>query len=93
MKVNLPKDGLIEAKEGDPFELKFDVSDDSEAIFYKGDNRIDDMGRAVVTRMGRTYRFYIPELKESDTGSYVMEVAGESGMVNKQFKIKVAGRL
>ncbi|XP_066917491.1 muscle M-line assembly protein unc-89-like [Clytia hemisphaerica] len=90
--VKLPKDGILNIKEGEPFELNFEVSDDSEAIFYKGDNRIDDMGRAVVTRMGRTFRFYIPEVKESDSGQYIMEVQGESGITNKSFKIKVQGK-
>ena len=91
--VKLPKDGIVNIKEGEAFELNFEVSDDSEAIFYKGDNRIDDMGRAVVTRMGRTFRFYIPEVKESDSGQYIMEVQGESGITNKSFKIKVQGML
>lgn len=49
------------------------------------------MGRAVITRMGRRYRFFIPEVNDSDTGSYTMEVNAESGIVKKQFKINVEG--
>lgn len=60
--------------------------------FYKGDQRInDDMGRCVITRMGRRYRIFIPEVNESDTGSYTIEVKDESAIVKKQFKINVEG--
>ena len=93
IKVKLPRDGIIDVKEGEPFELNFDLSsEDCEAVFYKGDKRIkDDKGRAVITRMGRRYRFFIPEVNESDTGAYMMEVNTESGVVKKQFKINVEG--
>ena len=94
IKVKLPRDGIIEVKEGEPFELNFDLSsEDCEASFFKGDQRIkDDMGRAVVTRMGRRFRFFIPETNESDSGCYTMEVESAAGVVTKNFQINVSGK-
>ena len=74
--VDLPEDGFIEREEGQDFELNFDVSGEPapEVFFYKDDDPLeDDNGRAVITRMGRTYRFFIPDLKKSDSGIYVIE--------------------
>ena len=91
--MRLPRDGVVKGNEGDPFELKFEVSEDAEAIFFKDGKRLhdDDMGRAVVTRMGRTYRFFIPELDLSDSGKYSVEIESEGGKINKDFEIDVTG--
>jgi len=95
--VDIPADGVVECKEGESFELKFDVAGEPspEVFFYKGDDPIeDDNGRAVITKMGRTYRFFIPDLKESDAGLYIIEaeIGGSGLVVDKEFEIKVAGK-
>lgn len=94
--VDIPDDGVVECQEGEPFELNFDVAGEPtpEVFFYKGDDPIEDCdGRAVITRMGRTYRFFIPDLNKSDAGVYVIEAeSGGSGLVvDKEFEIKVTG--
>lgn len=91
--MRLPRDGIVKAKEGDPFELKFEVSEDAEATFYKDGKKCDDMGRAVITRMGRSYRFYFPELEKSDSGKYTVEIESEGGKIEKEFQIDVAGKV
>lgn len=73
--------------------MKFEVSKDSQASFYKDGKKCDDMGRAVITRMGRSYRFYFPELEKSDSGNYTVEIEGKGGKIEKEFKIDVAGNL
>ena len=71
--------------------MKFEVSDEAEAFFFKDGKKMDDMGRAVITRMGRTYRFYFPEVQKQDSGKYTVEIESEGGKIKKEFEIQVTG--
>ena len=97
IKIDLPKE--IECQEGGEFEVKFDVEGDPspEVFFYKNEQPIDENekrdGRPVVTRMGRTYLFFLADLKQSDSGTYVIEAENSSGLVEKEFQLIVNGEL
>ena len=95
--IDLPEE--VECQKGGEFELKFDVEGDPspEVFIYKDEKSIDRNEkrncRPVVTRMGRTYLFFLADLKESDSGTYVIEAENSSGLVEKEFQMKVTGEL
>ena len=97
IKIDLPEE--VECEVGGEFELKFEVDGDPspEVFFFKNEQPIDENekrnGRPVVTRMGRTYLFFLPDLKESDSGTYVIEAENSSGLVEKEFQLKVNGKI
>ena len=52
-----------------------------------------DMGRAVLTRMGRRHLFLMGDLKKKDSGKYSVEIETDGGKVTKEFEISVPGTL
>ena len=88
--VDLPESGVVKGKEGGDFELNFDVPEDAELSFFKNGKELD-MGRAVATRMGRSYLFFMGDLRNSDSGKYTVEVENEGGKITKEFEIDVIG--
>lgn len=93
MNVDLPEDGVIIGKEDEDFKLNFDdIPEDCDVTFFKGRKNIEDMGRAVVTKMGRTHYFFIGGLALSDSGKYRVEIENEGGKIEKEFKIDVKGK-
>ena len=50
-----------------------------------------DMGRAVVTRMGRRHLFFMGDLKRKDSGKYSVEVKTEGGKITKEFELEIPG--
>ena len=91
VKVDLPRDGIAKCKEGQDLELKFDVPEDANLTFFKNGKELD-MGRAVVTRMGRSNLFFMGDLRNSDSGKYTVEVENDGGKITKDFEIDVKGR-
>ena len=51
-----------------------------------------DMGRAVVTRMGRRHLFFMGDLKKSDSGKYSVEVENDGGKISKDFELDIKGK-
>lgn len=92
MKVDLPEDGTVTCKENEDLELKFeDIPEDADVSFFFGRKNVEDMGRSVITRMGRTHIFFIGGLNTSDSGKYRVEIENEGGKIEKEFKIDVKG--
>ena len=95
IKIDLPEQ--VDFKVGETFELKFDVEGDPspEVFFFKNEKAISEDeerdGRPVITKMGRTYLFFLADLKESDSGTYVIEAENSSGLVEKEFQLNVTG--
>lgn len=90
--VDIPEDGVIVGKENEDFKLNFDdIPEDCDVTFFKGRKNIEEMGRAVVTKMGRTHYFFIGGLALSDSGRYRVEIENEGGKIEKEFKIDVKG--
>lgn len=92
MNVDLPEDGVIIGKENEDFKLNFDnIPEDCDVTFYKGRKNIEETGRAVVTKLGRTHCFFIGGLALSDSGKYLAVIEDEGGKIEKEFKIDVKG--
>lgn len=92
VKVDLPKDGIAKPKEGEDLELKFDVPEDAELTFFKNGKELD-MGRAVVTRMGKSSLFFMGDMRPRDSGKYTVEVENDGGKTTKEFEIDVKGKI
>ena len=91
IKTELP-DEVVQVKEGERFEVSFTITGEPtpEVFFYKGDDPLEDSDYVEISRKGDTYTFTIPELKEEDSGLYIVEVESTTGLVEREFEIKVS---
>lgn len=78
---------------GDRFEVSFNISGEPtpEVFFYKGDDPVEDSDRVEIVKEGNVYKFIIEALTMEDSGSYIVEVEGATGLVEKEFTINVEG--
>ena len=89
--VELPETGIVKGKAGGDLELNFDVPEDANLTFFKNGKELD-MGRAVVTRMGRSSLFFMGDLRKSDSGKYTVEVENDGGKITKEFQLDIPGK-
>lgn len=81
--------------EGDKFEATFQISGNPspEVFFYKDEEPLEDSPRAEITNKGNSWTLAIADLKEDDSGIYVVEAENDNGLIEREFEIDVARKL
>lgn len=92
IQTDVPEEAM-EKMEGDRFEVSFAIAGEPtpEVFFYKDDDPLEDSERVEIAKEGNVYNFIIEALTLEDAGLYVVEVEGATGLVEKEFEIKVSG--
>ena len=82
----------IQTIEGERFEVTFNISGEPtpEVFFYKDDDPLEDSDRVQINNVDGRYTFIIESISAEDAGAYVVEVEGTSGLVEREFQIKVS---